>query len=524
MSLASVSAEPVTGVSARMGINLAGAEDYATELPFVDVFRLARSWASQKDGAQWGAGPTLDIDEHGWVKKLEPGCWAEAPICTSQNGHYPSGRYTVLYEGKGTFDFRGGNVKIADAATPGRMLIDVDSSTGPGIFLQIRETSPDDYLRNIRVIMPGFEDTYQAEPFHPAFLKRWQGVACFRFIDWIKVDDKMLMEKMIRWEDRPKVDDATYTARGVPLEVIIDLCNRQKVDAWFCIPHKADDQYVRHFAEMVRDKLDPSLKAYIEYSNEVWNGIFSQCPYARGKAVELKLGEPTRPWEGACMFYVQRSQEVFKIWEEVFGGTDRLVRVLAWQAAASSFWLDGLLMSNATPGQVDALAIAPYISFNVSGTPKNPGESSEAQTVAALTVDQLLDRVEQKALPECIGWMKNAKQVADKYKVKLIAYEGGQHLSGVANGQNHDPMTQLFMQANAHERMGQIYTTYLNAWKDNGGGLFNVFNSVGEWGKYGSWGLVQFSDQGGTAATSTPKFLAVMRWAKSLGQPVNVPE
>jgi len=44
----------------------------------------------------------------------------------------------------------------------------------------------------------------------------------------------------------------------------------------------ATDAYVRQFATTVRNRLDPTLKPHIEYSNEVWNYI-SQTNYAKQK-------------------------------------------------------------------------------------------------------------------------------------------------------------------------------------------------------------------------------------------------
>ncbi len=101
--------------SSALGINLAGPADWMTELPFVDVFRTARPWISQKKGAGWGQGPELAVDEFGWVKRLEPGCYAEAMLCTISGGHYPAGTYTVLYEGEGKLDF-GKNAKVKERA------------------------------------------------------------------------------------------------------------------------------------------------------------------------------------------------------------------------------------------------------------------------------------------------------------------------------------------------------------------------------------------------------------------------
>ena len=55
-------------------------------------------------------------------------------------------------------------------------LTDVDSPNG-GFPVILRETNPQNPIRNIRVIMPGFENTWQCDPFHPVFLKRWKGFA-----------------------------------------------------------------------------------------------------------------------------------------------------------------------------------------------------------------------------------------------------------------------------------------------------------------------------------------------------------
>ncbi|MCU0872974.1 MAG: hypothetical protein MUE50_11600, partial [Pirellulaceae bacterium] len=303
----------------RLGMNLNGPADWNTELPFVDVFRLSRSWISQRQGAAWGQGPPLALDEHGWVTRLEPNCWAETPLCTVEAGHYPSGRYTVLYDGQGRLEF----VHAARVVSrePGRMVIDVDASKG-GFFLQLHQTNPADYVRNIRVIMPSFEQTYAQSPFHPVFLQRWQGVACLRFMDWMHTNGS----KLSRWADRPTPDDATFTEQGVALEVMIDLANRLDADPWFCMPHLADDDFVRRFAELVQQRLEPERKVYVEYSNEIWNGQFEQSRWAGQQGQQLGFAD--KPWEAGWRFTAYRSVQIFRIWEQVFGGTGRLVRVL----------------------------------------------------------------------------------------------------------------------------------------------------------------------------------------------------
>jgi hypothetical protein len=489
----------------RLGMNLAGPADWDTELPFVDVFREARTWISQQKGQPWGKGPDLALDKHGWVTKLDKDCSAETLMCTISGGHYPTGEYTVLYEGQGKLTFNNAAV-VSEAA--GKIVIKVDPAKG-SFFLRLMETSPDNYVRNIRVIMPGFADTYKAEPFHPAFLKRWQGVAALRFMDWMHTNGS----KVRTWADRPTPQDATFSAKGIALEVMIDLCNRQKADGWFCMPHLADDEYVRNFTKLVKDKLDPKLRAYIEYSNEVWNSQFPQTRHSWDKGKELGLGPKERPWEGGGMYYARRSVEIFRIWEEAFGGRDRLVRVIAWQSG-NTFWMRNIVLNYQDAWkQTDALAIAPYIACCVP--PK--GKDLSADVVENWTVDQALDYMENKSLPVSVRMMQDTKKVADEFGLRMVAYEGGQHMVGVTGGENNEKMTALFHAANAHPRMGGIYDKYFAAWTDAGGDLFAYFSSVGQWSKWGSWGVIQYYDDG---PAKSPKLQALLRWAKARGQAV----
>jgi hypothetical protein len=136
--------------ASRPGINLSGPADWNTEHPFVDVFHLSRPWISQKTGEAWGKGPKLDLDEHGWVKRLEPGCFAESPILTG--GHAPVGNYVCLYEGEGEIEF-GANSQVL-TRTAGRIEVNIDARKA-GTFVVLKKTDPKNPVRNLRVMLPG---------------------------------------------------------------------------------------------------------------------------------------------------------------------------------------------------------------------------------------------------------------------------------------------------------------------------------------------------------------------------------
>ena len=487
---------------AQLGINLAGPVDWNTEQFLVDVFRLSRRWISQRDGASWGKGPELQLDEHGWVTKLEPNCRADAMICTIRGGHFPGGRYTVLYEGEGKVSAHLGARVVKEA--PGRLEIDVDSGKG-GFALRLLEVNPRNYVRNIHVIMPGHEQTWQAEPWRPDFLQRWQGFACLRFMDFMHTNNSSVKT----WDERPKVDDATWTPHGLPVEMLCDLANRLDADPWFCMPHQADDDYIRNFAKQAKELLDPKRKIYVEYSNEVWNGIFSQNRYAGEKGQELGFAD--KPWEAAWKYTGYRSKQIFAIWEQVFGGTDRLVRVLATQSANPYVTKQVIGFQDAWKS-ADAVGIAPYFGWNV--------KRDQADEVVRGGLDGVLKHLKEVSLPKEFKAMQQQKEIADAAGLQLVCYEAGQHLVGVGGGENNKELTELFQQANRHPSMGELYKQYLDGWAKGDGGLCCIFSSVGAWSKHGSWGLMEYTDDD---PRQFPKYMAVFEWAKTHGQAVNVP-
>ena len=500
---------PTLQTDARLGINLASIKDWNTELPFVDMFKMSRTWVSQQKGKDWGAGPKLDLDENGWVKRLEENCFANTIICSDSKGHYPSGNYTVFYDGEGELSFDGeyNSFKVVKSL-PGKIILKVNQKKGMFI-VNIIKTNPNNYLRNIRVIIPGSESEYLNNPWNPSFLKRWAGVACLRMMDFMVTNDS----KQISWSNRPKPEDASYAIKGVPVEMLVDLANRLNSEIWFCMPHQAEDDYVKHFARYVKENLNVKLRAWIEYSNEAWNGIFSQNEYMGIQGKLLKLDENV--WEAGWKYYSLRSVQIFKIWEDIFEGTKRIVRVLSSQAA-NSYVSEVIVKYNNAFKNTDVLAIAPYVTLIVQ--PKNEHGITE-EVVSGWNKSQLFDYINKISLPNSIQWIESNKKNTDKYHLNIVCYEAGQHLIGVFGSENNDKVTNLFLEANESPQMGEIYSQFLNAWTSRGGDLICVFNSVSSWSKWGSWGLLQYYDDN---PNGSPKYLAVIKWAISRGQKMSI--
>ena len=483
----------VAAANARLGINLAGIADWGTEFPFVDLFKQSRAWF-----VEGGDAASLKFDAHGWVSQLPVGKAASTIISSLDNQHFPAGEYVVLYDGEGEINVPFYPVK---SNKPGKIELTVDGQKG--LFrLDITKTNPHNYIKNIRVIAKAFENTYQQNPWQPHFLRRWQGVASIRYMDFMVTNNSLQMA----WNDRPQLNDASYATKGVPLELMIDLANRLQTEPWFCLPHMANDDYIKQFASMVKATIKPNLRAWVEYSNEVWNGGFGQNAYAATQGQSLKFAE--QAWEAAWKYTAYRSLQIFNIWQQVFGSHKSIVRVLASQAANTGV-AEQILSFQQAAKQADVLAIAPYINFSV---PPNADNGITDKVVANWSLDTLFDQLKKVAATETLQWIQSNKKVADQYGLKLVAYEAGQHLVGVAGAENNEQMTNLFLKANADARMGELYAQYLATWANNGGDLICHFNSVGLWSKWGSWGLLQYHNE------QTPKFKAVIDWANVRGQ------
>ncbi len=478
---------------APVGVNLAGVVDWSTQLVFVDVFKQSREWIPQRvSGGAWDTGEALSLTDDGWVASLATGQAAGTLLTRDLFGHYPAGQYVCLYEGEGQMEFGFDAAVISRQA--GRIVLNATPGNG-GIYLKIVAINFANPLRNIRVIMPGFEGTYQSQPFHPTFLERIKLFKVLRFMDWGNTNNSPI----VKWEQRATPNYVSQGhATGVATEYMIQLANTLQIDPWFCLPHQAEDDYVRQFAALVQNTLAPNLKAYIEYSNEVWNGQFAQAGYAQTQGLALRLS--ANAYEAQLRFYSQRAVEIFKICEEIFQPQNRLVRVLASQSANA--WTGATIMDWKNAHQnAEALAIAPYFGGYLGSPPMQ-------SLVQNLTVNQIIDSCAVDIVRAIAQALDNNRN-AEARGLKLVAYEAGQHLVGFGGVENNQTITDLFHAANRHPAMKQLYLDYLQRWDDMSGGLIAMFSSIGLYSKWGSWGMLEWQDQ---ATAAAPKYDAVLEF------------
>jgi len=497
---------PSSGRVADFGINLDGPVDYGTEFPFVDLIKTSRQWISQREGV-WDSKEPLDVDEFGYVKTLLPGQWAVTLMATETGHIVPPGRYTFFYEGEGVVEWDG-LARFVEHAEPGRDIIEVTRGDATYIKMTIKSVNPANPLRKLHLVRPGHEETFKEKPFSPEFLALWTKAGTFRFMDWMRTNNATENKT---WFDRTRPEDVRYNRKsGVPIEVMVELCNQTGANGWFCIPHLADDDYIRKIATMIRENLDPSLVATFEFSNEVWNSIFSQCQWAEQQGMADKLGE--KPSEAGWAHYSRDCRRMFKIIDEVFAADPHRRRRVVSSQAANPYMIRQILEDNDLAKHCDAISIAPYITFNVP--PQGKDGRLGAEDVAGWSMDKLFEHLRGVCLPESTGRIDAHVEIARGLGLDLMAYEGGQHLSALGEAKDNKQLVELLNNANRDPRMGNLYTDYINHWTQAGGKLHNFFTSVGRQSRYGAWGHLEAYNQD---LATAPKYLAMLKWADSRG-------
>jgi len=482
---------------APVGMNLNGLSYYSPEIPFVDVFKTARSWIPQLvQGGPWDTGIPVATTPEGWPI-LGPGEAAATLMLYDFNGTHPGGVYTVLFEGTGDMVF-GGNTSVL-TSTPGKKTIQVQPTNG-GIYLKVIASDAVDPVRNIRVLLPGFDATnYEQQLFNPIFIERLEPYGILRFMEWELAN----INTVANWSDRAKTTDAIQTTKkGVALEYLVELANRTGKSPWFCLPPYATDDFALQYATYVRDHLDPSIRFYLEYANEVWNTTVLGGQYATERG--LAEGLSTDPIAAKNFWYSKRSVEIFEIFGGVLGASadTRMTRVLCGQAAWTLVGEQVLDFQDAYT-KADVYAIAPYFGGNL-------GNYSTYPTTMQMSVDQILDELELQIDVKVSNWITANKALCDARGIPLMLYEAGQRMAAEGPGLLQPTLIQKIIDVNRHPRMHEVYWRFLERWTELSDGQPAVFFvSCANFSQWGAYGHLEYQSQ---PIQQAPKYRALRDW------------
>ncbi len=498
LCLCSATAKPESLVAAPLpavGVNLSPYAYWEPSFPFINVANIGGGWIST-NGIQWSDDREIPLDSRGYPTALESGQIARSLIFTHNGAQYPTGTYRLRWQGNGDVRLVSGNDAQLIQQQAQERLYEVTDTSNLGLLLEIHETDPQDPVHGISVIPMEFEN--EPSRFHPRYVDDLQSYGVLRFMDWNATNNPTVGGNA-DWSQRNQLDNAHWDwYQGIPYEVQAELSNHMQQDLWLTVPHAANDDYVHHLAELIEQQLDPTLRVWVEFSNEAWNPQFAQYHYVTDELMP-------RYDTGRSEAYALRAAEIFDIFAEHLP-QERMRRVVAGWAAVSDMLRYGLASITDDQGtNADVTAVTAYFSLDGEQMDQLYEDYLQGQVDRDRIFRELKADIDQSAQ----GSWKSNREAAAEFGLPLVAYEGGQHLTPRTEEQrNNTGFVELLASLQRDPRMGEMYDHLVQQWQSIGGSTIVFFNNLDSWDKYGTWGLRESFYE-----ADSPKYSAVRRHA-----------
>lgn len=509
---------PPTPPAVPLGINLEGISDWEPQAFFADVMKQGRAWSTPGD-----VHTPVPLDPDGW-----PTGDAGIVVGTAPARMARSAPYKLSFLGSARVSAESatvGNV-IHDSAT-NVTTADVTIADNDNFVLVFRGQPGG--VKNVKLMRPGHAP---GETFSQDLLARLSHFSVVRFMQALgEPGTGSPANPDTDWSTRVRPGFARQnTSSGIAWEYVTLLANQASHDVWINVPLDATDEYVTRLAQLFRygsdgvnpyngpranpvyAPLDASRAVYVEYVNELWNGIYRSTQRNGDLALsEIKDGDlhHYKYQAGSDFQYAMRRMarnvaRISDIFRSVFGdaGMSSQVRpVLAAQVDNLGTLSDPLEYLEAVFGPGNPYGnpghpVGHYV-WAGSGGPylyDVPGPDS----VDAIFADWSAGTA--KAVYDSID---SSKALCDRYGLKYVAYEGGPHLISETGGQSAKAAAQM------DPRMKEHILALLHHWFwIAGADAFVYYTLASEWGVFGYFGLSE-----DITSEATPKWDAVKQVA-----------
>jgi hypothetical protein len=426
-----------------------------------------------------------------------------------------AGTYRLTFSGKATVTARGGgytqnasydkntNLSKADIVLPsdetGNVFLIFKDTTRSGI------TGQGDGVTNIHLWRPGYA-TDGSALFTTEFVSAMKKFRLIRGMDFVNANNN----PQRTWAERTTPDFAGFTGdNGQSWELLIALANATDRDVWLNVPVRADEDYIRKLAQLVKYGSDGSLpysslqnspryaplkaglKVYIEYGNEVWNF----APGFKGFRWALDLtnlyradvshpiafdGAQADQYAALRRWIAFRSSILSLTFRDVFGDAAMMKTVrpiFSTQVGnANTYLSSGLQWAQAFYGQVrqtaplNAVVRKPSDIWYGGGGAAYYNSSSDPKNTYPATMDKYFADL---PTPNFTNTSTTDSIWTHAYGLNYVAYEGGPN-PGETTAQNSGG-AEISQAANNDPRMKDRMLVAQDIWDRVGGDELNYF-------------------------------------------------
>ena len=270
--------EQATGQRSVM-FNLDKWKEFSPNVPYLNIMKLAK-WTSQPSAMKFEPGGGAYQTGRVPAAILPGDTLVRANLAWDQNAHtFQFGRYVARFTEHAGYTLTVGGRAVPASNAPGRIVFDVQSTGNWRVEIAGPEGPLPDF--NISVVREDREALLDGTGafvdipaddarriFNPDYLELLSRdrPERLRFMKPQETEDANWQEIA----DIPRITDQNWLD-GIPIEVMVILCNHLQCGLWFCMWHRAGDALIDFCASYIRDNLDSRLTTYIEEYNEAWN-------------------------------------------------------------------------------------------------------------------------------------------------------------------------------------------------------------------------------------------------------------
>ncbi len=486
-------------ISARkleVGMNLGSFSDYNPDVFFADAIKSSRTFYKTT---------TVDLnaddankDANGWPTE-DFKCAVFSGLKTGET----HGTYKLYFNGQATLSGTGVTItgKTWDAAK-NLTTANVQAVLGTVDFININFTSTKKLstsavgtgVTNIKLMRPdapGSATAYDTTVvWNPQFLAAIAPFTTLRTLGTTltnggQTDTDWDAATVRPWSYATQNPSGSLTKKGkTPWEGVLQLANAANKDLWINIPHMATDAYIMNLLKLFKygsdgngnpyssiqanpvvAPLKPTLKLYLEYSNEIWNTAAPYAPQTNYAKAQGALSpyclfdnpDMTSVQSQVTVGYrykAQRTVEFSVMARTVFGDAEMMTRirpVLCWQqgylyySARTISFIDRIFnkLDTRSPYTGAPHPVSYYI-YGGGGTGYWSAENLLTITEATMWTSDTFDPTTYYNL------VRNDAAVTSSYGIKYLNYEGDMH---------YNPNNQVLLQATHWDARHELSTT-----------------------------------------------------------------
>ena len=551
-----------------------------------NMLRGCEAWIMRPDSSGAEAermARQAKVDENGWPLGLPEGARLEmaANYATGPTSSL-HGVFVLTWEGAGDVELSSSRndgqdeETLLDDSANGRIVKAIRTPTKHP-WVSVSSSDPSNHVRNMRLWAPAYDGAGleltassnlapgqvagslepgpgEPEPaWHPrylAHLRESPQAGAYRFMAWQEINRNNWGRAPLGWEDRASPEngfgalvtlDSAYNRYpvgayrqklGLPAEWMIDLCNETGNDLWIQVPHAAEEEVARELAKLCAERLEPGLRVWFEFSNEIWNGFGPYLPQqnqarlAAARRFGARFGDVDYDQLAWGSGYLQGlALKAFEDEWRAQGMPDgRLVNVAAGFAMGRGY-NEGVLeaMGEIDPRLPEVLAITTYFGaetqFEIYG-------SHEFGAEPGVWPEKLFEDTKRTVRRDlhatAAAWRENA-EAARAEGIPLVCYEGGQHMLPLGFGDWENPAHVDFMNYmyafQRSRQMGELYREHYALWSAAGGRSATQFVDGGGWSFWGYWGAKENVLQTRADSAKWEAFCAWNEWMEGVRAP-----